>query len=140
MGYGTEWLLFGYQNSSATLCNECRNRPLFRSTTPSCRTVIMGSLANQQGTRLERRNNSLSALTFCWLKLRFLRMESARPCRLVRNASEVSIGTPPPSVELGGPGWRCCLWQTRNRDRRLGRTSSMICTQAPDPCSQNRAV
>jgi hypothetical protein len=29
MGYGTEWLLFGYQNSSATLCNECRNRPLF---------------------------------------------------------------------------------------------------------------
>ena len=29
MGYGTEWLLFGYQNSSATLCNWCRNRPLF---------------------------------------------------------------------------------------------------------------
>jgi len=29
MGYGTEWLLFGYQNSSATLCNECQNRPLF---------------------------------------------------------------------------------------------------------------
>jgi hypothetical protein len=23
MGYGTEWLLFGYQNSRATLCNEC---------------------------------------------------------------------------------------------------------------------
>src|ERR1039458_7797968 len=60
--------------------------------------------------------------------------------RLVRNASEVSIGTPPPSVELGGPGWRFYLWQTRKRDRRLGRTSSMTCTLDPDPCSQNRAV
>ena len=60
--------------------------------------------------------------------------------RLVRNASKVSIGTPPPSVELGGPGWRFYLWQTRKRDRRLGRTSSMTCTLAPDPCSQNRAV
>src|SRR5664280_498970 len=46
----------------------------------------------------------------------------------------------PPSVELGGPGWRFYLWQTRKRDRRLGRTSSMTCTLVPDPCSQNRAV
>src|ERR1039458_2272960 len=62
------------------------------------------------------------------------------PSRLVRNASEVPIGTPPPSVELGAPGWRFYLWQTRKRDRRLGRTSSMTYTLAPDPCSQNRAV
>ena len=62
------------------------------------------------------------------------------PCRLVRNASEVSIRTPPASVEVGGPGRRCCMRQTRKRDRRLGRTSSMICTQAPEPCSQNRAL
>ena len=58
----------------------------------------------------------------------------------VRNRSEISIGTPPLSVELGGPGWRFYLWQTRKRDRRLGQTSSMTGTLAPDSCSQNRAV
>ena len=34
------------------------------------------------------------------------------------------------SVEFGGPWWRFCLWQTRKRDRRLGRKSSITCTQA----------
>jgi hypothetical protein len=29
MGYGTEWLLFGYQNSGAILCDERRNRKFF---------------------------------------------------------------------------------------------------------------
>ena len=43
----------------------------------------------------------------------------------------------PLEMRLGGPG--CDVNATRKRDRRLGRTSSMTCTQAPDPCSHERA-
>jgi hypothetical protein len=51
----------------------------FWSTTASCQIEIVSSPANRPETEKERRDDSLSALTFCGQVLRFLSAETGGP-------------------------------------------------------------